>query len=108
MMNQPFANLLADAQRRIEHRERILEDQADRASRAAAGVRSAFIVRMSSPVEQDTPGLVIVASGGSRPIAASATVLLPDPDSPTSASVEPFAAFSEIEDRASISPPGVR
>ena len=62
---------------------------------------------MSSPLEQDAPAGDL-ASAGSRPMAASATVLLPEPDSPTSASVEPFATESETAVSASISPPGVR
>ena len=49
----------------------------------------------------------IRASLGRMPIAASATVLLPEPDSPTSARVEPRATSKETEVSASISPPGV-
>jgi hypothetical protein len=33
---------------------------------------------------------------------------LPEPDSPSSASVEPFSIAIEIDDSVSISPPGVR
>jgi len=48
------------------------------------------------------------ASGGKSAIAASATVLLPEPDSPTTASVEPLRNLSDTEDSASTAPPGVR
>ena len=55
MMNQPFANLVANTQRRIEHREGVLEDQADpRAAQAPTflGVHDHDVL----PVEQDTSG----------------------------------------------------
>ena len=90
MIDEPFADLLADAKRRVEHGERILEDQADARSRAAAVGRSGSSVHDVNAVEKDATGRRPALQPAGGPSAASAMVLLPEPDSPTTASVDPL------------------
>ena len=83
-----LGDLVADAVHRIEAAHRVLEDHRDPGRRAACAMRGSSSRRRSSPSSQTDPPVGRTA-GGSRPIAASAVSDLPEPLSPTIASVSP-------------------
>ena len=79
MALRDFRDLLADRHHRIEAGGRVLEDEADVAGRSRGG--------RTWPGQPSAPD--VSASRGSRPAIASASVLLPEPLSPMTASRSP-------------------
>ena len=74
-------DLVADALHRVERVHRALEDHRDVASSGAGAACPRRRARMSSPSSSTRPATL--ALGGSRPISARLSVVLPQPDSPT-------------------------
>ena len=88
---QHLGDLVADALDRVQRHRGVLRDDADVA--ATDGLQPALAeARRSMPSKRDPRRRTICAAGASSPAMAWAVVDLPEPDSPTSASVSPTAS----------------
>ena len=85
---QRLGDDVADAPARVEAGIRILEDHLHAPAQRARGVRRA---RRASPARRRRSTQALPRVGVSSPTISRASVLLPQPDSPTSASVRPRA-----------------
>ena len=96
-----FGDLVADAHHGIEGGHRLLKDHGHAA--AAQGLQFAGRAEARLRPSNSTPPESL-ACGGRRPMMARAVTLLPEPDSPTRASVSPGATESEISRTAATGP----
>ena len=99
-------DLVANPVERVQARHRVLEDHGQLvapqspASRAPTGPSSSMLLSQISPV-------TFAVLRSSRPITACAVTLLPEPDSPTIASVLPFSSLNETSSTAWTRPSSV-
>ena len=86
-----LGHLQADRQRRVERRHRLLEDHGDLV--AADGADAGIVELEAGPGPRRSPRPIRSRPGGVgiRRMIESAVTLLPEPDSPTMATVSPGA-----------------
>ena len=77
-----LADLVADGEQRVQRGHRVLQDHGDALAAHAGASRRRTCRSRSSPSNSIRP-LVMCAAGGSRRRMVRASVLLPEPDSPT-------------------------
>jgi hypothetical protein len=99
MLDHRFGNLVADAQRRVERGKRVLEDRADPSPEDPPALRRRETGDVLA-LEED--GALISAVGPRKSRMAPATLLLPEPDSPTIASEPPGLSVRQISRTAVI------
>src|SRR5258708_39698278 len=103
-----FLNLRANAHHRIQRSHRLLKNHRDFAAAHRAPrlfVQFAKSLSLASPPSSAAPATR--APGGSSPISASASMVLPLPDSPTSPSDSAGASWNEMSFTGRIHPAAV-
>ena len=86
---QRLDDLVADGEHRVQRGHRLLEDHRDAVAAHLAHARRRRRRRRSSPSNRTRPPLMRPGGDGISRISASAVMLLPQPDSPTTQSVSP-------------------
>ena len=102
--DERLRDLEADRQHRVEARHRLLEDHADARRRASPACRPRRPPSCRPPSTTMRPAEMRPMPAGSSPMIDSAVRLLPQPDSPTSASVS-LAAHLEADVAHGVEPP---
>ena len=93
MQDQRLGDLRADAMQRVQRRHRLLKDHRDAVAAQAPHLGFAGAGKVA-PLEADRAAR-LCAPSGSRPISASAVIVLPEPDSPTTPRLSPRSSENE-------------
>ena len=101
-----LGDLVADAEHRVERRQRVLEDHREVARRACAAAAPRAGRAASGPRSRTVPERVVAP--GTSPMTVIAETDLPDPDSPTIASVSPASTCQLTPSTALTTPAGCR
>ena len=102
-----LADLVADPEHRVQRRHRLLEDHADLARRGRARSAASRSREQVAAVEAGSRRVDAPAASASRRRSESAVTDLPQPDSPTSASVSPAASARSTPRTAGTAPASV-